>query len=153
MPKSVLLTPRQQDLVEVDRGLLSIIERYRFVEERLAEQPTDALRRRIRSRREQLAVEHKEFKQRLESEDLLPHAPETDLEDLKRIAAAVRAWVENDTRQALLDWLIETEQNWQAVLEGFESSEIESATIKPLHESAASAIDGMKEFRSSDGEH
>jgi hypothetical protein len=150
MSNSVFLTPHQQDLIELDRGLLANIERYRFVEERLAEQSAGSILDHVRDRLQQLESEHEQFRRTLKSEQLLPHAPETDLEDFKRIAAAVRAWIETDQSQVLLNWLIETEEDWQSALDDFEAGAIDRSRIHPLRVSAKQAIRALSEHKNGD---
>jgi hypothetical protein len=150
MSDSVFLSPLEQDLIELDRALLAVIDRYQHVEQRLADHRASPVLDTIRSRLHQLEDEHDSFRQILKARDLLPHAPESDLEDIKRIAASIKAWIESDESQALLNWLIETEEDWQQTLRGFESSELEGSRIKPLLGSAEAAVGALSEHQDSD---
>jgi hypothetical protein len=155
MPNSVFLNPMERALIELDRGLLTMIDRYRHVEQRLDTAHGRPLVDMIRARLEGLEDEHESFRRRLKRHELLPHAPETDLEDIKRLATSIRAWIENDQAQALVDWLIETEQEWLQTLSEFESNElegsqIESLRIESLNASAESAITELSEHRDRD---
>lgn len=151
MPNSVFLTPLEQDLIELDRALLAMIDRYRHVEQRLAEDSDGVLADTVVSRLRELEGEHETFRTSLETRKLLPHAPETDLEDLKRITASIRAWIESDQTRALLDWLIESEQEWQQTLHDLASGELDaSTTIKPLDNSAKAAITKLSQYQDND---
>ncbi|GEM_PF-6884096 len=150
MSDSVFLSPLEQDLIELDRALLAIIDRYQHVEQHLADHRSSPVLATIRSRLHQLEDEHDSFRQTLKARDLLPHAPDSDLEDIKRIAASIKAWIESDQTQALLTWLIETEQDWQQALRGFDSSEVEDSQIDALHDSAQAAMTALSQHRDSD---
>lgn len=150
MSNSVFLNPMEQELVELDRGLLAMIERYRHAEEQLEGDQKRPLVEAIRSRLQRLENEHEDFRQALKGRDLLPHAPETDLEDIKRLAASIRAWIESDQTQALLHWLLETEQAWQETLQNVESSELPNRRIKTLQESSEAAMTALSGYRDSD---
>jgi len=143
MPNPLFLSQLEQDLVEIDQRLLAIINRYRHVVQRLEDETEGPWVKPVRSRLDELETDHKKFKKALEARNLLPHAPETDLEDLKRAAASVRAWIENDQTQALLNWLIETEQDWQQTLSTFETSKLQDTEIERLRANAREAIDAL----------
>jgi len=150
MSNSVFLNPLEQDLVELDRHLLAIIKRYQHVEQRLTEQQLGSVGETVRARLQKLEAEHEDFRRSLKARDLLPHGPEADLEDIKRGFASLRAWIESDQTQALLTWLIETEQAWQETLSNFRSNELKDSQIKPLYESALASIDALKKHQDED---
>jgi len=150
MSNSVFLSPLEQDLIELDRELLAIIDRYQHVEQRLADHRESPTLDTVRSRLHRLEDEHESFRQTLKARNLLPHAPESDLEDIKRVAASIKAWIESDESQALLNWLIETEEDWQQTLCELESNVLESSQIKPLLDSAQAAIGELSKHQDSD---